>query len=192
MDRQWYLSRDGQVFGPVTDAQLAQSAAAGRILPTDQLNIAGQPNWLLASTVPGLFPTAPSIAAIPVPAPAPEPETVEEILELDSAPEPIPIDEVVELKTIRVTCFACFRELTLEIEPGTQTAHCPKCRSAIETGEPAPSAGPSAPEAAFGNLESKKAFKERMQKKVAAAHAGAARDGAIAGGILGAIIASGN
>ena len=180
MSRQWYLSRSGQVFGPVTDAQLAESAAAGRILPTDQLNVAGEPNWWPATAIPGLLP-----APKPIPLPLDS-----EPLSLDPEPEPLPLDAVVEMKSLRVTCFACFREVCVEFEAGAQTAHCPKCRAAIETGEPAAGAGTAdaQAQAAFGKLESAKAFKKRMQKKVADAQAAAGRDGAVLGGVLGAII----
>lgn len=162
MNRVWYLSRNGHVFGPVTDEQLAQSVAEGRVFPTDQLNIAGQPHWWAASAIPGLLPPS---------APTQEPELV----------------PAAEIKSLRITCFACFREVTLEFEAGTPTAHCPRCRSAIETGETETPAT-ATPQAAFAALESPKAFKARMQKKVADAHSGAKSDGAVIGGILGAII----
>lgn len=181
MDRQWYLSRNGQVFGPVTDAQLAESARTGRVFPTDQLNIAGQPNWWAAGAIPGLLPP-PAPVANPF---APAPAGTQEPLSLD--PEPVALLPVTEIKTLRITCFACFREVTLEFEAGTPEAHCPRCRSAIETGETG-SPETAAPQAAFAKLESEKAFKERMKKKVDAAHAGARNDGAVIGGILGAII----
>ncbi len=146
MPRMWYLSRNGQVFGPVTDPQLAQWVAAGQVLPTDQLNVAGQPNWVLASAIPGLLP-------------APEP------LSLDPDPEPTPA--VTPRRSVRVTCFACFEEVTLEFVAGTATAPCPRCRAVLETGEAASTA--AAPAGAFAALESPAAFKERMQKKVVAA-----------------------
>lgn len=156
MYRMWYLSRNGQVFGPVTDPQLSQWVAAGHVLPTDQLNLAGQPNWVLASAIPGLLP-------------APQPLSLDpEPLSLDPEPEPTPA--VTPRRSIRVTCFACFEEVTLEFAVGTATAPCPRCRAALETGEtasPAPTGG-----AAFAALESPAAFKERMQKKAIAAQGG--------------------
>ena len=207
MDRQWYLLRDGQVFGPVTDAQLAQSAAAGRVFPTDQLNVAGQPDWFAASAVPGLLPT-------------PEPEPVL----LQAAPDPIPLDlepeplslepviadlmplepeiadlmpaepeiadllpvETVPLRTIRVTCFVCYSEVSVG---AAAIAPCPRCGAAIVTGELADTAPTtSANQAAFATLESPDAFKERMQRKVAAAETAAARDGAILGAVARGVV----
>jgi hypothetical protein len=165
VERQWYLSRNGHVFGPVTDETLAQSAATGRILPTDQLNVAGQPDWWLASAIPGLLPV-PQPALVPVPVnPAPK----------ASALEPVPT-EIVETRTLRLTCFACFREVTVEVEAGTPTVNCPRCRALLETGEPQTTAPASTNQAAFAALESPRAFKERMQKKVADAQAPAGRD----------------
>jgi GYF domain 2 len=163
MERQWYQSRDGKVFGPVTDTQLAQAVAAGRVLPTDMMNLAGQPNWWPANAIPGLLPQQPQ----------------QEILSLDPDPEPV--------RVMRVTCFACFREVSVEIPPGVSTVHCPRCRAAIETGEPTGDAQPSGNQAAFAKLESKREFKERMQQKAAAAQ-GANSDGAAIGGIIGGII----
>ena len=65
MQRHWYLSRGGQVFGPVTDEQLAQAATAGRIDATDLINVAGEPEWRPASEIPGLLPAAPQPAKPP-------------------------------------------------------------------------------------------------------------------------------
>ncbi len=154
MERNWYLSRDGQVFGPVADAQLAQSVAAGRVLPGDLLNVAGEPDWVVAAAVPGLLPR----------------------------PKARPV-----ARTARVTCFACFGEVTIEYAPGAPNAPCPKCRALIETNEGA-TAEPAANQAAFAKLESPAEFKKRMQQKVADAEAAAGRDAAILGGVLGGII----
>src|SRR5262249_34511861 len=94
----------------------------------------------------------------------------------------------------RVTCMACFREVKVTVLPTDASTFCPKCRSPIElVAQPDPNAPtPSANQAAFEKLESKKDFKKRMQAKVAAAQASAASDAAIAGGLLGVIIAAGN
>jgi hypothetical protein len=156
MYRMWYLSRSGQVFGPVADAQLAQWVAAGQVLPTDQLNVAGQPNWVLASAIPGLLPPPQPLSLDPEP------------LSLDDDPAPAPA--VTPKRSIRVTCFACFEEVVLEFAAGTATAPCPSCRAALETGETPSTA--AAPAGAFAALESPAAFKERMQKKAIAAQGG--------------------
>jgi hypothetical protein len=183
MQRHWYLARAGQVFGPVSDEQLAQSVRDGRVLPDDQLNIAGQPNWWRAADIPGLLPApAPTAAQEPVMADLIPAEVVE--------PELIPAE--VMTQTIRVTCFACFREVSVEVEEGATSAHCPKCRSAIALAEPVQAAA-NPNQAAFAKLESKKEFKRRMQEKAALAQGAAANQGAAAaaGGMLGAIIAGG-
>jgi hypothetical protein len=158
MARLWYLSRSGQVFGPVTDVQLTEWVAAGHVLPTDLLNVAGHPNWVHASAIPGLLP--PSLSPAPV---------------------------AVAARVHQTTCFACFSEVSLNVAPGAMTVACPQCGAAVETGESAAQAAPSANRAAFAALESPAEFKERMQKKVAEAQAAAARDAAILGSVLGAI-----
>jgi hypothetical protein len=169
MERQWYLSRDGKVFGPVTDAQLLQSAAAGQILPTDWLNVAGDPHWHLASAIQGLLPTT-QVSA--------------------------PTQPQRETQTVRVTCFACFTEaLVLQ---GASAAQCPKCGAALQTGESAQASGESSDAAgAFENLEHPAIFKARLQAKVRAAYAAEAADYATAAGVLrglvrGAANANGN
>jgi hypothetical protein len=166
MTRLWYLSRSGQVFGPVSDPQFIDWLASGRVLPTDYLNIAGEPGWVLAGAIPGLL-------EAPTPAPAPTPPL---------APQPV------AARVVRVTCFACFSEVSLNVTPGAVTAPCPRCGAAVETGESAAQSAPSANQAAFAALESPAAFKERMQKKVAESQAAAERDAAILGTVLGAIV----
>lgn len=166
MERQWYLSRDGKVFGPVTDAQLAEAVAAGRVLPTDQLNVAGLPEWRLATDVPGLLPAAS------------EPEVVEVVEVVDLAPvdlEPIDLAPVSEPVKVRVTCMACFRQVTVTVMPGDTSSYCPmpKCRSAIELEGPVKAPPPRPGNDAFSKLESKRAFKERLQKKDPTSRTGA-------------------
>jgi hypothetical protein len=150
MERLWYLARDGEVFGPVTDAQLAEAVAEGRVLPTDQLNVAGEPDWRIATGVPGLLP-----------APSPPPDEAElipaEVVEVVPE-EPVPVK-------LRVTCLACFRGVSVEVLPGAVEAHCPKCRSAIVLETPVEAPKQSANQAAFAKLESKREFKERLHKR---------------------------
>jgi ribosomal protein S27E len=158
MERQWYLSRDGQVFGPVNDAQLLQTAAAGRIQPTDLLNVAGEANWHMASAIPGLLPAAPAAVE---PMQLPEPET----------------------RTVRVTCFACFNEVVLAVETGAAAAPCPKCGAVLPTGESAATSSESTTvEGEFPELENPAAFKARLNAKVKAAYAAEANTyGTVAG-----------
>ena len=162
MNRLWYLSRSGQVFGPVTDVQLAEWVSARHVLPTDLLNVVGQPNWVFASAIPGLLP-APTPISLP--------------------PDPQPV----AARVVQATCFACFSEVSLNVTPGAVTVPCPRCGATVETGESAAQEASSANQAAFAALESPAAFKARMQKKVADAQAAAAREGAILGSVLGAI-----
>jgi len=44
-ERQWYLARDGQQYGPFSDADLAKYHAAGQLGPTDFLWHEALPNW---------------------------------------------------------------------------------------------------------------------------------------------------
>jgi hypothetical protein len=52
--RQWYLSRDGQQYGPISDAELTRLHELGHVLATDLLWRQGFPQWRTALV---LFPT---------------------------------------------------------------------------------------------------------------------------------------
>lgn len=53
---EWYVSRSGQRFGPVTFAEMAQSAKAGRLEPrTDMVIGGGLTEWKKAGDIEGLF-----------------------------------------------------------------------------------------------------------------------------------------
>ena len=51
---QWYLARDGQQYGPLTDPELAKFVELGHLQPTDLLWREGFPDWRPALVV---FPT---------------------------------------------------------------------------------------------------------------------------------------
>jgi hypothetical protein len=51
----YYYARGGQQFGPAPFEELRRLAAAGRLAPADSVWREGTPNWVPASTVPGLF-----------------------------------------------------------------------------------------------------------------------------------------
>lgn len=63
---EWYLSRDGQSHGPVTDLELRKIAELGHLKPTDYVWREGYQDWLPAGEVPGLLglrsPQAPGMA----------------------------------------------------------------------------------------------------------------------------------
>jgi hypothetical protein len=61
---QWYLARDGQQFGPISDAELAKFIELGHMLPNDLLWREGFPDWRPAMVV---FPPRPQPAARPAP-----------------------------------------------------------------------------------------------------------------------------
>lgn len=81
MQDQWWVSRQGQTFGPVSFAQLKESADAGRLEPRTDLVYGGSlAEWVAAHEVDGLFERkqtlpapAPSAPASPGQAPAAQP-----------------------------------------------------------------------------------------------------------------------
>lgn len=72
MSAQWYLSQEGQQYGPYTDEQLVGFAREGRIVRESMLWAEGMADWLPAGQVEGLFPPVHAVAApAPVPSWAP-------------------------------------------------------------------------------------------------------------------------
>ncbi|HMF16312.1 MAG TPA: DUF4339 domain-containing protein, partial [Gemmataceae bacterium] len=51
----WYYTRDGQAQDPVPKAELVQLAGAGLLNPTDLVWTEGMPQWVRASSAPGIF-----------------------------------------------------------------------------------------------------------------------------------------
>ena len=56
---QWYLARDGEQYGPLTDAELAKFVELGHLQPTDLLWREGFSEWQPALVV---FPPQPAAA----------------------------------------------------------------------------------------------------------------------------------
>lgn len=68
MASQYYYARNGQRHGPVTSAELRGLAAAGQLGPEDLVWKEGQPEWLPARGIKGLFPApAPELTVAPAP-----------------------------------------------------------------------------------------------------------------------------
>jgi len=53
----WLVRRGGKTMGPVTVEFLKQKAAAGQLLPTDEIKQQGRTDWVPCGTVKGLFPS---------------------------------------------------------------------------------------------------------------------------------------
>jgi hypothetical protein len=115
MERLWYLSRSGQVFGPMPESHLLHAATTGQIVATDYLNLAGMPNWVPTTAVPGLLALA------------------------HRQPEPIAPEW-----TVRVTCLACYCEMEVGVPDGAASVPCPRCGAAIDTSEVNANAAPFA------------------------------------------------
>jgi len=58
MGQEWYIAQNGQRVGPISEAELRQQAAAGKIQPSDMIWKQGMDKWVPASKVKGLFPPA--------------------------------------------------------------------------------------------------------------------------------------
>jgi uncharacterized protein DUF4339 len=68
---QWYLARDGQQYGPLSELELARFIELGHLQPTDLLWREGFPDWRPAMIV---FPRNTPAAPRPAPAPRPGPQ----------------------------------------------------------------------------------------------------------------------
>src|SRR5262245_58716370 len=65
---QYYFSRNGVRYGPVSGDQLRSLAASGKLTPQDYVWQQGMAEWAAAATVPGLFP-APALPPMARPVP---------------------------------------------------------------------------------------------------------------------------
>jgi hypothetical protein len=70
MARSWYYAEGKQKIGPLSAAQLRQFAAAGRVQPTTMVLQEGRKHWVPASSVRGLFSSAPPAGPTAAPAAA--------------------------------------------------------------------------------------------------------------------------
>jgi hypothetical protein len=64
---EWYLARDGQQHGPVTDAELKKIIELGYLRPTDLVWRQGMPDWGVAEAVLGLRPNPAAATGAPAP-----------------------------------------------------------------------------------------------------------------------------
>ncbi len=62
MSEQWYLSREGERYGPYSWEQLCEFAAAGRVGPQDFVWGEGMSDWVAATEVEGLLGTTAAAA----------------------------------------------------------------------------------------------------------------------------------
>jgi hypothetical protein len=99
---QWFLARDKQKLGPYSSAQLRQLAAAGGLQPEDMIWREGEPKWIAARAIKGLFTAAPvrspeslfpgALPAPPAPQTPPSPGTDDAESLVFTPPEPRPPD----------------------------------------------------------------------------------------------------
>lgn len=68
----WFLARDGQQHGPLTDVEIRKIAELGHLRATDLVWRQGFENWVPAASA---FPPPASVAAPPRPQPPPAPQT---------------------------------------------------------------------------------------------------------------------
>ena len=61
MSTDWYYSSNGKRVGPISESEIRTLAATGRITASDLVWETGQPNWIPAASVPGLFPGPPPL-----------------------------------------------------------------------------------------------------------------------------------
>jgi hypothetical protein len=67
MATDWYYSKNGTNYGPVSSSELKALAERRELLPTDLVWKEGISSWKLAANVNGLFPSIPVAVAVPAP-----------------------------------------------------------------------------------------------------------------------------
>jgi hypothetical protein len=55
MTTAWYYSENGKRVGPVSESEIRTLASTGQITPSGLVWRTGQPDWIPAASVPGLF-----------------------------------------------------------------------------------------------------------------------------------------
>jgi hypothetical protein len=80
----WYLTKNGQQFGPLTQRQLSEMAVSGQLQPGDQLWTEGLPQWIAAETLTWLFPTSRRASAF-----SSETQTLNTLRAAQPSPQPI-------------------------------------------------------------------------------------------------------
>ena len=73
MSATWYLSRQGNRYGPYSWEQMGEFAAAGQVTPQDLVWSEGMSNWTKAADIEGLFASSPPPGSAPPPPPPPPP-----------------------------------------------------------------------------------------------------------------------
>jgi hypothetical protein len=86
---EFFFTKDGKQYGPVSAVQLKQLADSGRLKPTDKVKKGGMANWVNASAVKGLFEVAAAPPPIPSAVPAPPPPA-------PVHPPATPVEEITE------------------------------------------------------------------------------------------------
>ncbi len=84
MSEQWYYTSSGRRYGPVSEEELHQQAATGRLQPQDLVWNERLPQWVPARSVEGLLPDGGVVTAVlaePVPVVAPAPSSGQTPLE---------------------------------------------------------------------------------------------------------------
>jgi hypothetical protein len=61
MSTDWHYSSKGKKVGPVSESEIRSLATSGRLSASDLVWQTGQPDWVPASSVPGLFPGPPPL-----------------------------------------------------------------------------------------------------------------------------------
>lgn len=68
MSQEWYLSKDGEKYGPVSSSKLKEMARKGRITRDDLVWHSGLEDWVRAGRLKGLFTKPPPSPPPPLPA----------------------------------------------------------------------------------------------------------------------------
>jgi hypothetical protein len=69
MGTQWYISREGKIYGPIPVEELKRLADCGGLLPADLVWAEGLPQWEAACNINGLFAASDKIPPAPPPPP---------------------------------------------------------------------------------------------------------------------------
>ncbi len=72
--KQWYISRNSQNIGPMTEAELRQKMQTGELLATDHVWTEGLADWVPVPQIATVLPPLPAPVPAPPPRPQPQPQ----------------------------------------------------------------------------------------------------------------------
>lgn len=124
MAQEWYFSRNGERYGPLTSAKLKELATKRRLARTDLVWRDGMNDWTQAGEIKGLFPSPAPPPSIPAKVAEPE---IKEFSVAASGLEPAS-----SRRDVVHRCQKCKTSIVSAADKMGKWVYCPKCQAAVK------------------------------------------------------------